>query len=194
MNATFKPLALATAVSAVAAGYAGVTQAATYGGNNLGDAAIVPYYTVQTGFVSGIHIINTSLDTQVVKLRYRRAKDSMDALDFNLVMSPLDEWTGRIEMSDVSNGVDDPQIFVKTNDTTCTVPALVDGVAPMGNIFREGAEEGYIEVIGMGATSVQTPIGIASVHADKGPTKGIPVDCKSVESNFFRASFSLMGY
>ena len=61
MNATFKPLALATAVAAVSAGYAGVTQAATYGGNNLGDAAIVPYYTVQTGFVSGIHIINTSL-------------------------------------------------------------------------------------------------------------------------------------
>jgi hypothetical protein len=187
MKAKFKPLALASAVAAASVGYAGVTQAqtATFAGNALGDAAIIPYYSVQEGFVSGIHIINTDKDnTVVVKIRYRRAKDSMDALDFNLVMSPLDEWTGHIRRQP---GVNGDTISVKTNDNTCTVPALIDGVAPMGDLFREGAEEGYIEVIAMASIPAKaSAIGIASLHATSGPTHGIPVDCKSVESNFFR--------
>lgn len=184
MKANFKPLALATAVAAVTTGYTGVTQAQTYAGNSaLGDAAIVPYYTVQGDFVTGVHIINTSALTQVVKLRYRRAEDSMDALDFNIILSPFDEWTGSIK---TEPGVNGDAIRVKTSDLSCTAPILEGGVAPMGDIFREGAEEGYIEVIGMASAAPNSAIGIASLHATKGPTKGVPVDCGAVESNFFR--------
>ena len=63
---------------------------------NLGDLAIVPYYTVQDGWVTGVHIINSSEYTQVVKLRLRRATDSADVMDINLVMSPKDEWVGSL--------------------------------------------------------------------------------------------------
>ena len=63
MKATFKPLGLVAAVAAVTAGYAGVTQAQTLANNSLGDAAIVPYYTTEGGFISGVHIINTSDDS-----------------------------------------------------------------------------------------------------------------------------------
>ena len=41
-------------------------------------------------WVIGLHIVNNSARTQAVKLRFRRATDAMDALDFNLVMSPHD--------------------------------------------------------------------------------------------------------
>ena len=99
MKATLKPLAIASAVAAVTAGYSGVTQAqATLANNSLGDLGIIPYYTVADNFVTGVHIINTdSANTQVVKLRLRRASDSMDALDFNIILSPNDEWTGFID-------------------------------------------------------------------------------------------------
>ena len=67
-----------------------------------GDLALVPYYTVRGQWVTGIHIVNTSDSTQVVKFRFRRATDGMDALDFNVVMSPRDVYAGFL--SDDQNG------------------------------------------------------------------------------------------
>ena len=100
MKATLKPLGLAVAVAAVSAGYAGVTNAQEYNAGNIGDLAIVPYYTVQEDWVTGFHVTNTSADTQVVKFRFRRATDSDDVLDFNIVMSPFDVWVGNVKSID----------------------------------------------------------------------------------------------
>jgi hypothetical protein len=50
----------------------------------------------------------------------------------------------------------------------------------MPNIYREGAEEGYLEFISMGEIDVDSPIGIASKHK-----AGTPMDCAAVRSNFF---------
>ena len=173
----FKQLGIATAVAAVSASYVGLAQAqVTYPSTNLGDAAIVPYYTTQGDFTTGVHIINTSDMTQVVKLRLRRGSDSMDALDFNIIMSPKDEWVGNI---DDSSGT----ITVTTDDTTCTAP-LTNGVFPMPALYSAGAEEGYIEIIGMGSIDVVSPIGAASKHT----SAGVPLNCVAAESNFFRVA------
>ena len=82
-----------------------------------GDLALVPYYTVRDQWVTGIHIVNTSDHTQVVKFRFRRATDGMDALDFNVVMSPRDVYAGFL--SDDENG----NISWSSPDSTCTAPA-----------------------------------------------------------------------
>ena len=174
MKTMFKPLGLAAAVAAVSAGYAGVANAQTTQSiGQLGDLGIIPYYTVEGNWVTGVHIINSSDLTQVVKLRLRRGSDSADALDFNLIMSPKDEWTGFI---DDSTG----DIVFATDDNTCTAPIREDGRFPMPFIFREGADEGYLEVIGMGSISVDSAIGYASEHVD-----GVPRNCDAVASNFF---------
>jgi len=175
MKSTFRPLGIAAAVSAVVAGYAGVVSAQSTAIGELGDLGIIPYYTVADGFVTGVHIINSSAATQVVKLRLRRGSDSADALDFNLIMSPKDEWTGFI---DDSSGA----LSFSTEDNTCTAPIRADGVFPMPAIFRAGADEGYIEVIGMGQPiNEQQPIAVAAKHK----SDGVPVNCTAVASNFF---------
>ncbi len=175
MNANFKQLGLAAAVAAASVGYAGVANAqAAIAGNDLGDMAIVPYYTVQGDQVTGVHIINTSDLTQVIKLRLRRATDSMDALDFNLIMSPFDEWTGFLK-----NDTDGGQITFNSADTTCTVPELINGQAPMPPIFNLAAETGYIEVIPMGAATSAQPISQDALHV-----AGVPVNCDRVRQNF----------
>ena len=120
MNANFKPLGLAAAVATATAGYAGYAnaQAASYtSASELGDLAIVPYYTVMDGYATGVNIINTANETQVIKFRFRRATDSMDALDFNVVLSPYDMYTGFISMKG-----DD--IVWRSNDNSCSAPAL----------------------------------------------------------------------
>ena len=122
MKSNFKRLGLAAAVTAVAVGYAGVSNAQSVSRSvgNLGDTAIIPYYTVTGNWVTGVHVINSSEATQVVKLRLRRASDSADALDFNLILSPKDEWTGFI---DDSSG----DIVLATDDASCTAPIRADG-------------------------------------------------------------------
>jgi hypothetical protein len=189
MNMNFKPLTLAAAVAAASVGYAGVAAAQVVtpigppvvANNGLGDLALVPYYSVKDGYGTGVHVINTSKDTQVVKLRFRRGSDSLDAMDFNLIMSAEDEWVGFLQ--DV-NGV----IQLTTQDTTCTAP-LFNGTFLMPNIYRDGADEGYIEVISMGATDETVPGTLSAVatnakHVKTADGTYVPVNCQFVEDNF----------
>eukprot|EP00933_Yihiella_yeosuensis_P034917 TRINITY_DN28419_c0_g1_i3.p2 TRINITY_DN28419_c0_g1~~TRINITY_DN28419_c0_g1_i3.p2 ORF type:complete len:123 (-),score=19.33 TRINITY_DN28419_c0_g1_i3:55-423(-) len=118
MNAKFKPLGLVAAVAAATAGYNGVANAQLElaASSDLGNLALIPYYTVRDGNVTGVHITNTSDATQVVKVRLRRGTDSMDALDFNLILSPKDVWTGFL----AAEGED---VVFNTTDSSCTAPA-----------------------------------------------------------------------
>jgi hypothetical protein len=197
MKATFKPMGIAVAVAAASAAYAGTVSAqAAINAGHLGDLALVPYYTTQAGYVTGVHITNTSAATQVVKLRLRRGSDSMDALDFNLIMSPYDMWTGTVK-------ADGDDIIFRTADTTCTAPEPnheqgflmpdpADGSTDID--FREGAEEGYIEVIGMGQPATETmAIAITSEHEETGAPGAEPLSCLSTSTNFFRNSMAAVG-
>ena len=182
MKSNFKPLGIAAAVAAATAGYSNVASAHPAVANNaLGDLALVPYYTVADDWITGIHIVNTSDKTQVVKFRFRRAEDSMDALDFNIVMSPHDVYAGFL--SDDENGA----ISWSADDTTCTVPATSGGKLTMPEIFREGAETGYVEIIAMGQTVTETqPIAIAAKHSGAGSDPALtPLSCQMVRGNFF---------
>jgi len=174
----FQKVGLAAAVATVAAG----TVASDVSRTETGDLAIIPYYTVLDGTNTGMHIINTTDATQVVKVRLRRGTDSKDALDFNLVMSPYDEWTANIGAGG-PNGV-----LVTTNDTTCTVPAFPEGGAPMPDTYSEGATEGYVEIIAMAQADKTQPIAVAAKHK-----AGVPADCAAVRQNFYRVAVDDIG-
>jgi hypothetical protein len=172
----FQKIGVAAAVASVAAGAVAQSVSRT----ETGDLAIVPYYTVKDGVNTGLHIINTTESTQVVKVRLRRGTDSKDALDFNLVMSPRDEWTANIGAS----GDEKRPVLLTTNDTTCTVPAFPEGGALMPKTFGDGAEEGYIEVIAMAQTPDETNhLSVGAKHAD-----GVPANCLLVEQHFYRVA------
>jgi len=170
----FQKYGVAAAVASVASG----AMAAEMSVTESGDLAIIPYYTVLDGKNTGMHIINTTDSTQVVKVRLRRGADSKDALDFNLVMSPRDEWTANIGAGG-STGVK-----VTTNDTTCTVPEFPAGGAQMPDTYADGATEGYVEIIAMGQPSAETAH--LAVLAKHQATTGMPFSCDLVRDNFYR--------
>ena len=193
----FQKYGVAAAVASIATG----ALATSVSKNEAGDLAIVPYYTVNDGKNTGIHIINTTARTQVVKVRLRRGTDSKDALDFNLVMSPYDEWTANIGAGGETG------VQVTTNDSTCTVPEFPNGVAQMPATWAEGANEGYVEIVGMGQTSA-TPYTTATaglptakrltgdkaaeaqtlaVAAEHGEN-GVPASCAVVREHFYRVA------
>ena len=146
-----------------------------------GDLALVPYYTVVRGeWVTGIHIVNTSEHTQVVKFRFRRATDGMDALDFNIVMSPRDVYAGRLFKDENGN------IAWASTDSTCTVPATQGNRLTMPSIYDEDAESGYVEIIAMGQAETELqPIALAAKHVKQNDNTFKPLDCAAVRSNFF---------
>ena len=174
-----KPLALPLA-AALAASCAGLSAAAvaqpTAAPAERGDLALVPYYTVRGQWVTGIHIVNTSDSTQVVKVRLRRATDGMNALDFNVVMSPQDVYAGFL--SDDQNG----NISWASPDSSCTAPATQGNRLTMPAAYRVGAESGYVEIIAMGRAANDQPIALAARHS---ATTSMPLDCAAVRSNFF---------
>ncbi|WP_027949665.1 hypothetical protein [Haliea salexigens] len=177
MNAKFKPLGLVAAVAAATAGYNGVANAQLElaASSDLGNLALIPYYTVRDGNVTGVHLTNTSDSTQVVKVRLRRGTDSMDALDFNLILSPKDVWTGFL-------AAEGENVVFNTTDSSCTAPATVNGKFTMPGIYRADADEGYIEIIGMGQPLTETaPIAVSAKHG----AEGVPASCTFVRDNFF---------
>lgn len=180
-----KPLGLAVAATMAVGGMAAYTNvSAATDANALGDLALVPYYTVRDNYVTGLHITNTSDQTQVVKMRLRRGSDSADALDFNIILSPYDMWTGTIND-------DDGQLGISTNDKSCTapVPNGTDSngkpkfIAPAQFAANGAADEGYLEIIGMGQADDSQPISQGALH-----TAGVPADCADVRENFLRAN------
>ena len=112
------------AVAAALMGLAGVVStvdAAEISTTGTGQALIFPYYTVNGGWITTVNVMNTSDKTLAVKVRLHEKKNSRDVLDFVIVMSPNDVWTGWLQKSAQRS----PQLF--TDDNSCTSPLVVNG-------------------------------------------------------------------
>ena len=114
----------------------------------------------------------------MVKVRLRRGTDSKDALDFNLVMSPRDEWTANIGPGG-ANGV-----LVTTNDTTCTVPDFPEVALQCPTPSQRVQPKATLKLLRWLQTiDEDQPIAVAAKHKD-----GVPADCAAVRQNFYRVA------
>lgn len=118
--------------------------------NNTGHMLVVPYYTVQNGNMSVIHLSNTDrANGKAVKIRFRGAANSDDVKDFQIFLSPGDVWTGA-----VLQGADGAASLF-SNDKTCTVPAIPSTGTPFATARLNttanvnGTREGYVEIFNM---------------------------------------------
>lgn len=152
----FMPKKVALAVSAAV--IASTAQAVQVNPDKLGQVLIQPYYNVNNGFQTNVHIVNTTGTFKAVKIRFRAADDSQDMFDFNIYMSPFDVWTGTVFQNA------DGRAQLNTVDTTCTEPvvSVVNG-SPFGANStppRDAADtrEGYYEIFEMGTFNGVSPV------------------------------------
>ena len=101
--------------------------------NGMGQALIYPYYTVNGGFKTSFNVFNTS-DTHAVavKVRFREYQNSRDVLDFNLILSPNDKWSGSVLPTAGQVHPDAATALLggarlTTSDTSCTIPFIPRG-------------------------------------------------------------------
>lgn len=146
--------------------------------NGVGQVLTFPYYSVRGGLKSFFNLTNTGGDTIAVKVRFHESGNSRDALDFNMVLSPYDVWTGWIE---AGPAIGDAPV-VKTLDNSCVVGApsikttgqplsnvaygdLIPSFEDLGSNSIDRTREGYVEVIVMGkVTSVATDAAINPLY------------------------------
>lgn len=170
---------LSQAIAAVAVmGAATAASAASVNHDGLGQALLFPLYTAEAGNQTTIHLTNTTADFKAVKVRFRRSADSADVLDFNLYLSPYDQWTGV-----VTNGGDRP--VLTSADTSC-ISAAPQGLADGQEFGVSGdAMKGHIEVIEMAnwtRAEAQAAAVVAGVSVEKA-VEHVDVDGKRVPGN-----------
>lgn len=136
---------LSQAIAAVAVmGAATAASAATVNANGLGDTLLFPLYTVEAGNQTALHLTNTEDHYKAVKVRFRRAVDSLDVLDFNLYLSPQDQWTGVVGLGEDGNPI------LVSGDTSCVAGSDANLNLQSGKSFaRDESTKGHIEVIEM---------------------------------------------
>lgn len=167
-------------------GLVGSAHAVHVNPDGLGQVLLYPYYTVQNGSDTYVHVVNTTDSAKAVKVRFLEGKNSQEVLDFNLYLSAKDEWTGVITRTDTG-------AKLSTSDTSCTAPAIpAAGVAFRNFRFTadsvntvERTREGYLEIIEMGDLS--GVVAAAATHT----SAGVPADCAVVRADASSASGTL---
>lgn len=194
-----------TAATLGALGAVNTAQAVHLSEDRTGDISILPYYNVNNNFITQINVTNTTNLYKVVKVRFRESGESQDVLDFNIYMTPFDQWTASIRLNE-ENGLAN----LVTVDESCTYPrnSTFTGegqnfIELYDNVETADVTEGYVEIYEVGviadgpgpavdgdlwavvaptATNIVTPgVGDRTIVGgiDHGNT-GVPPDCDVV--------------
>ncbi len=146
-------------------------------GDGTGQALIYPYYaaTANLGWNTYLSVVNHSVDTKVIRVRFREGRNGREVMSYNLYLAPNDVWTGAVLPSVTTEGAR----FI-TIDSSCTNPGVT---FPVGDDFRNAAfsgansdglgegldrtREGYLEMIEM-ATLTGEPAAAAVPVVENG--------------------------
>lgn len=183
-------IALATALGAAAS-----AQAVNVNPDGLGNVLLYSLYTTEAGKNTTINITNTTDDYKAVKVRFVEAQNSKEVLDFNLYLSPWDQWGATVVVDEATGGA----MLAPIVDTSCTAPEMetaenrkfkdyeykaypeslegYEGDGGFDDLFR--GRLGHVEVIEMGV--VDPILGEATIkHGDN----RVPANCDALRERF----------
>lgn len=182
-----KKLSQAIAVATLV-GAAGAANAAMYvNDKGLGDVLLYPLYSADAGNDTYFSVTNTTGEFKAVKVRMLEHKNSQEVLDFNLYLSPYDQWSAAITLNSAGNPV------IKTYDTSCTYGSVGSAGVQFRNFeYRLDSDEslaraaiGHIELIEMGNLDKDfelmpgVTVADAIEHVD-----GVPGNCGVIKQAF----------
>lgn len=184
-----KAIALATVLGASASAHA-----VNVNPDGLGQVLLYSLYTTEQGNDTNISITNTSDVVKAVKVRFLEGQNSQEVLDFNLYLSPKDQWSGAITQT--ANGAK-----IVTFDRSCTAPAIPAGGVEFRNAQYKGdggeqslarTRVGHVEIIEMGdidpttklADGVTTLASLATHDHSKSGATGTNAQCDQLRAQF----------
>jgi hypothetical protein len=126
-----------------------------------GHILLTPYYNAQGSNATLINIVNTdNYNGKAVKVRFRGASNSDDIMDFTVLLSPGDVWSGNISQHGGINGTGLAQLSMSPDDVSCMFPAAetfpqdfvtgrLDNLNQPADVKAALTREGYVEVLNM---------------------------------------------
>jgi hypothetical protein len=173
--------------------------------DKTGQVILFPFYNADNGNATNMHIVNTTLATKAVKIRFMEYKNSDEVLDFNLYLSPEDHFAFGVIKDPNGDGA-----AVITSDNSCTVPALgsangaftgttttnADGsitrIQPFVNYqYASDADNtmgrtlmGHVEVIEMGEVANGGTAATAHASFAKHGATGVPASCAGLNTSW----------
>ena len=80
-----------------------------------------PYYSVNGGLVTVMSLTNHTDRVKAVRVRFLEAQNSRGVSDFNLYLSPYDQWTGAL----IDAGEAESPAILLSEDTSCIAPMRI---------------------------------------------------------------------
>lgn len=162
-----------------------LSASAVYVNNNgLGDALIIPYYTVNNGLNTLVSITNTTDTSKAIKINIREGLNGYSVSSYNVYLSSFDTWTFVLvpAVSTADGFQDQNSATLISTDNSCapflqkagqefSPTALIDGPQNMSRV-----REGFIEIFEMGELQ-----GNYAFWVDQG-NNGVPNSCSSIET------------
>jgi hypothetical protein len=161
-------MAMATAIGGSSIGlFASPAGAVNLSQQGVGDALIFPYYTVREGWSTLINLINTSNQVLAVKVKFYESRNSRDVMNFTVLMSPFDRFSGTVLYDEANGAVFRPAGWTSADpapfpETTCIVAGNGKGV-PIYNLATARIAEPATAAIPF------TPVAYTGASADSGP-------------------------
>ncbi|MET0001899.1 MAG: hypothetical protein ABW125_21095, partial [Candidatus Thiodiazotropha lotti] len=119
--------------------------------DRTGQLALLPYYTVNSNFITNFTLTNTTDKYKAVRVRLLDSRIGADLLNINLYLSPYDVWNATLRMNPATGR---PNLI--TEDESCTYPDKAEFQAgfdlenPYTVTTDDDLTEGYLEIIEMG--------------------------------------------
>ena len=162
-----------------------LSASAVYVNNNgLGDALIIPYYTVNNGLNTLVSITNTTDTSKAIKINIREGLNGYSVTSYNVYLSSFDTWTFVLvpALSTADGFLGQNSATLISSDNSCapflqkagqefSPTALIDGPQNMSRV-----REGFIEVFEMGELQRNYAFWV-----DQG-NNGVPNSCSSIET------------
>lgn len=209
-------MAMAVALGGVGAGlFTPTASAVNLSQKGIGDVLIFPYYTVRgpdtQRWTTLLGITNTSASVLAVRMRFRESRNSRDVLDFIVLLSPFDQFSGTVVYDATTGARFVPAGWgTATPETTCIVagngtggPIYNSATGPNGLPFKtesytgsnydggpttsadalDRLREGYVEAIVMGHIDPAVFPGAISAAVTHAPL-GAPSGCEAAYNAF----------
>jgi hypothetical protein len=154
----------------------------------LGDAAIIPYYTVNNNLNTLVSVTNTTDQGKAIKINIREGLHGYATLSYNVYLNGYDTWTFALvptESSIAGYAGQDSASHI-TTDQSCAPFLNKSGQEFLPFELNDGpndlqrTREGFIEIIEMGSINVETNAYANAYHG----TNGIPAGCFFFEESW----------
>jgi hypothetical protein len=158
--------------------------AVTINHKGLGDAVVIPYYTVNNNLNTLVSVTNTTEQGKAIKVNIREGLHGYAALSYNIYLSAYDTWTFALVATESIIEGYEGQASAKhvSFDQSCApfLPKAGQGFLPYdltdGPDNLQRTREGFIEIIEMG----DIPFGTDLYWAIDPGTTGVPANCHAI--------------